>query len=304
MVLLVHGGAGFKRPSKKHLHIISETLSSGFGILRIGGTALDAVTESVKSLEDSGSFNAGSGGNLQFDGVRRLDASIMDGKYLSAGSVVNLEDIQNPVLAARIIMDLPHVTLTHNGARRIADAHNLPRLPEPDKRAFEKLKKVMKKGDHLSQIYDRYFSTVGAVAIDAYGNLAAGSSTGGIPGMLPGRVGDTPIIGSGIYADNSVGAVACTGSGEAIIRLVLSKEICMTLQSFSPLKAATISLRRILALNGHAGAIVLDRLGRFAIIHTTDYLASGYATNKAIMVKHGFHQVSLFRRTPSDEKHR
>lgn len=119
MILLVHGGAGFRRPGTRLLKKLTESFSPGFHILQRGGSSLEAVTESIRVLEDSGLFNAGSGANLQFDGVRRLDASLMEGKYLNAGSVIGLEGIRNPVMTARIIMQLPHVILTHKGAKGI-----------------------------------------------------------------------------------------------------------------------------------------------------------------------------------------
>ncbi len=292
MILLVHGGAGFRRPGTRLLKKLTESLSSGFHILQRGGSSLEAVTESIRFLEDSGIFNAGSGANLQFDGVRRLDASLMEGKYLNAGSVIGLEGIRNPVMTARIIMDLPHVILSHKGAKSIANAHKLAPLAQPDKKAINKLEMIKRSEKEFTKLYKRYFSTVGAVALDKYGNLAAGSSTGGVPAMLPGRVGDTPIIGSGIYADNSIGAVSCTGTGEFIIRLVLAKEICMNMKSLSPRKASVSSLQRISALGAQAGVIVLNRHGRFTITHTTDYMVSGYATEKGITVKQGFKQIS------------
>ena len=292
MILLLHGGAGSRRPGAKLLKKLAESLSAGFRIVQRGGLAFDAITESIRVLEDSGLFNAGSGANLQFDGVRRLDASLMDGNNLNAGSVIGLEGIRNPSMAAKIIMDLPHVILTHIGAKSIADAHKLAPIPEPDKKTVNKLKRIKRSEKDFSKLYNRYFSTVGAVCVDKYGNLAAGSSTGGVPAMLPGRVGDTPVIGSGIYADNKIGAVASTGTGEFIIRLVLAKEICMNMKRLTPQKASVLSLQRILSLGGQAGVIVLNRLGRFAIMHTTEYMASGYATNKGIVVQQGFKRVS------------
>lgn len=287
MLLIVHSGAGEKRPTEKALKKLSVSLSSGYEILDNGGTALDAVVKSITILEDSGLFNAGSGGNLQFDGVRRLDASLMDGKDLKTGSVIGIEGIKNPIKLTRIIMDLPHVMLTNVGARRIADAHNLEPLPKPDRDSLEILKKIKKKEKEMVRIYKKYFSTVGAVALDKYGNLAAGSSTGGIASMLPGRVGDTPIIGAGTYAENSFGAVSCTGKGEFIIRLSLAKEICMNLKRMSPLKAAQFSLKRLSKIGGKAGVIVINKKGRFVILHSTKYMASGYMSEKGIVVKEG-----------------
>ncbi|MCL5062693.1 MAG: isoaspartyl peptidase/L-asparaginase family protein [Nitrospiraceae bacterium] len=287
MLLIVHGGAGERKPTGKALKKLSVSLSSGYEILDNSGTALDAVVKSISILEDSGLFNAGSGGNLQFDGVRRLDASLIEGRDLKTGSVIGIEGIKNPIKLTRIIMDLPHVMLTNVGAKKIADAHNLEPLPKPDRDSLEILKKIKKKEKEMVRIYKKYFSTVGAVALDKYGNLAAGSSTGGIAAMLPGRVGDTPIIGAGTYAENSFGAVSCTGKGEFIIRLSLAKEICMNLKRMSPLKAAQFSLKRLSKIGGKAGVIVINKKGRFAILHSTKYMASGYVNEKGIVVKEG-----------------
>ena len=175
------------------------------------------------------------------------------------------------------------------GARRIADAHKLEPLPEPDKESLEMLKKIKikRKEKEMARIYKNYFSTVGAVALDKYGNLAAGSSTGGIATMLPGRVGDTPVIGAGTYAENSLGAVSCTGRGEYIIRLSLAKEICMNLKRMSPLMAAQFSLKRLSMIGGKAGVIVINKKGQFTILHSTKYMASGYVNEKGIVVKEG-----------------
>jgi len=295
MILLIHGGAGSKRPGKKALKKLSEALASGYGILSCGGTALNAVIESIKILEDCGLFNAGSGGNLQLDGIRRLDASLMEGSSLRAGSVIGLENIRNPIMVARAIMDLPNVMLTNIGAKQIALAEKIPALPSADKKAVDRLQKTTQKEKTFVQLYKHYFSTVGAVALDGHGNLAAGASTGGIPAMLPGRVGDTPIIGAGIYAENSLGAVSCTGMGEYIIRLSLSKEVCMNMKDMAPSKAASSSLKRLLTIGGGAGLILINKKGRFKIVHTTDYMASGYALKKSIVVKDGFAKISTVR---------
>ncbi len=287
MLLIVHGGAGDRKPTKKALKKLSESLSAGYKILSSAGTALDVVVNSITILEDSGIFNAGSGGNLQLDGVRRLDASLMAGKDLKTGSVIGVEGIKNPIKLARIVMDLPHVTLTNIGAKKIAEAHNLELLPEPDKKALKKLEKTKKKKNEAIRDYKKYFSTVGAVALDKYGNLASGASTGGIWEMLPGRVGDTPVIGAGIYAENSLGAVSCTGKGEYIIRLSLAKEICMNLKKMSPFMAARSSLKRLIEIGGDAGVIIINKEGQFIISHTTKYMASGYVSKKGMVVKEG-----------------
>jgi beta-aspartyl-peptidase (threonine type) len=291
MLLIVHGGAGNRRPTNKSLRILSESLSSGYEILKHGGSALDTVAAAIAILEDSGMFNAGPGGELQLDGVRRLDASVMEGQELKAGAVIGLEGIRNPIRAARIIMDSPHVILANRGAGKIAKY--LEPLPEPDKRSLERLERIKKKEKKIMEIYREHFSTVGAVALDMHGNLAAGTSTGGSHAMLPGRVGDTPIIGAGTYAENSLGAVSCTGKGEYIIRLSLAKEICMNMKTMPPSKAAMISLKRILRIHGAAGAVVINSKEKFAIMHTTNYMASGYAIKNRTVVKEGFTIVEI-----------
>jgi len=291
MLLIVHGGAGNRKPARKALQKLSESLSAGYEVLRSGGSALDAVVVSIAVLEDSGLFNAGAGGNIQLDGVRRLDASLMEGRYLKAGSVAGLEGIRNPITVSRKIMDLPHVMLTNTGARKIADALHLERLPEPDKRSQERLERIRKEEKAVVEIYDEYFSTVGAVALDGKGDLASGASTGGITAMLPGRVGDTPIIGAGTYAENLLGAVSCSGRGESIMRLSLAKEICMTMKEMVPSLAAQVSLKRLLTIGGKGGVIVLNNKGQFTISHTTTYMVSGYAKKGGITVKEGFKKI-------------
>jgi len=288
MLLIVHGGAGEQRPTKKTLKTLSGCLLHGYEILENGGTALDAVVGAITVLEDSGIFNAGTGGNLQLDGIRRLDASVMEGKELKTGSVIGVEGVKNPIRLARLIMDLPNTMLTNVGARGIAKANNLDPLPVPDRRALEKLEKIKKREKADVRIFKGYFSTVGAVALDNEGHLAAGASTGGIHVMFPGRVGDTPIIGAGVYAENSQGAVSCTGIGEYIVRLALAKEICMNLGSMPPPAASRRSLKRLVRTGGAAGVIVLDKQGRFSIVHSTQFMAAGYADKKGITVKEGF----------------
>lgn len=291
MLLVVHGGAGNRRPTKNILKKLSESLQAGYTILSKNRPAIDAVVRSITILEDSGIFNAGSGGNLQLDGVRRLDASLMEGKDLKTGSVIGIEGIKNPIRLARIIMYLPNTMLTNTGARKIAEANNLEPLPEQDTKSLEMLKQIKRKEKEMVRIYQEYFSTVGAVALDTHGNLAAGSSTGGIQAMLPGRVGDTPIIGAGIYAENSMGAIACTGKGEYIIRLSLAKEICMNLKTMSPLFAARVSLKRLLKIGGNAGVIVIHKTGHFTISHTTKYMPSGYVNERGVVIKERFKEI-------------
>jgi beta-aspartyl-peptidase (threonine type) len=289
MILLVHGGAGYKRPGKRSLDTIAESLAAGYAVLLNGGPALDAVVTAVAVLESSGIFNAGLGGVLQLDGVQRLDASLMEGRELKAGAVAGLEGIRNPIQAAKRVMETSHVLLTNIGASRIAKG--LAPLPKPSKESREKLKKFLQKEQEAVALYRKYFSTVGAVALDAEGNLAAGTSTGGTYAMLPGRVGDSPIIGAGTYAENEAGAVSCTGAGEYILRRALAKETCMLMEDRTPASATSKALKALIAIGGQAGLIALNAHGRFTIQHTTDYMASGYAKGKRIQVQERFRKV-------------
>jgi beta-aspartyl-peptidase (threonine type) len=289
MILLVHGGAGYKPPKKISLDIIAESLAAGYTILLNSGTALDAVVAAVTVLENSGVFNAGLGGVLQLDGVQRLDASLMEGKEQKAGAVASLEGFRNPIQAAKRVMETSHVLMSGTGASKIAKG--LEPLPGPSKESRERLKRLLSKEKEIMNLYRKYFSTVGAVALDAAGNVAAGTSTGGTYVMLPGRVGDSPIIGAGTYAENATGAVSCTGAGEYILRRALAKETCMLMEERTPALAAKKALKALLGINGQAGLIALDRHARFTIQHTTDYMAGGYAKGRRIQVQERFKRV-------------
>jgi beta-aspartyl-peptidase (threonine type) len=290
MVFMLHGGAGERRPSGAALQALSEALREGWDVLKAGGAALDAVTGAIAAMENSGEFNAGAGANLQADGLRRLDASVMEGRGLRAGSVIGLQGFRNPVFAARRAMDLPNTMLAGEGAAAMARAEGLAPLPPPVERARESLQKARRNRGFM-ELYEKYFSTVGAVARDGRGDLAAAASTGGVAAMLPGRVGDTPIVGAGVYAENALGAVACTGSGEHILRLCLGKEICMSLFLLTLREAAARSLTRLTRMGGEGGVIAIDARGRPAIIHTTKYMAGGYVGRDGLTVKERFVRV-------------
>lgn len=288
-VLIVHGGAGRKPPKKASLEVLAEALATGYAILLNGGQSLGAVVVAVTVMEDSGLFNAGLGGVLQMDGVQRLDASLMGGEEQKAGAVAGLEGFQNPIQAARRVMDTSHVLMTNVGARKIA--RGLARLPAPSRQSREKLTKLLQREKEVTALYRKYFSTVGAVALDIRGDLAAGTSTGGTYAMLPGRVGDSPVIGAGTYAENATGAVSCTGAGEYILRRSLAKETCMLMETRTPASAARTALKALLRIQGDAGLIALDRRGRFTIMHTTDYMASGFAKGMHIQVQQRMRRV-------------
>jgi beta-aspartyl-peptidase (threonine type) len=215
-----------------------------------------------------------------------MDASIMEGTALRAGGVANLEIIRNPIMAARLVMEkTDHVLVVGQQAKRLSRYFGLSRIhsvrrtlrqPAGRKRSLpnKKTLALYKKMAH--------YGTVGAVALDQYGHLAAGASTGGVPIMLPGRVGDSPLIGSGVYADNKTGAISMTGLGEGIIRLALAKQIaCAMERGRSPVQAARESLNTLVTrVQGQAGCLVLARDGRFAIRHVTPYMSAGYWNGK------------------------
>ncbi len=273
--MFVHGGAGSTRPAPHHFRALREALTAGGAILRRRGSALDAVEAAVRLLEASGLFNAGLGSRLQLDGAARMDAAVMEGTRLKTGAVAGIEGIRHPIAAARAVMDrTPHVLLAGPSARAFAVRLGLTAASLPDK-AAERMLLVARR--QLPR-YWRHFSTVGAVARDHAGHLAAACSTGGVALMLPGRVGDTPLVGCGLYADDRGAAVTMTGVGEGIIRLASAKEISLLVElGLEPREAGRVALRRLIRrVRGQAGALILDRTGRFAVLHTTRWMATGH----------------------------
>ncbi len=254
-------------------------LQVGYHLLDRGSSALIAVEQTIRVLERSRLFNAGNGAYRQLDGVRRMDASIMEGHDLRAGAVASIEGIVHPITAARLVMEeTAHILLVGLMAARFAEHRKMePQKHQASnrKRSYRSmLRQMATKGDR--------HGTVGAVALDQFGTVAAGASTGGIARMLPGRVGDTPIIGCGVYADNEAGAVSMTGWGESIIRLAVAKEICERLRyRKTPASAVQEVFRRLVAkVQGSAGALVLTPKGRFSIAHTTPHMAAGWWDGK------------------------
>src|SRR5262245_51304348 len=258
-------------------------------MLEHGAPAVVAIERTIRLLEGSGLFNAGRGSRRQLDGVMRMDASIMDGATLKAGAVASIEEIVHPIAAARLVMEKTnHVLLVGPSATRFARYFHLERqLPTTASRLSRRTWPVSGPAAKTKLLYrsmmkkvgaaDRH-GTVGAVALDQRGTVAAGASTGGIDSMLPGRVGDTPLIGCGVYADNRRGAVSMTGLGEGIIRLVIAKSICDRLaMGENPAVAAQQVLRMLMSrIRGSAGALVLSPDGRFAIRHVTPHMAAGW----------------------------
>ncbi len=273
---------------------LREALSVGYRCLELGAPAIDAVEASIRVLEESGVFNAGRGANRQLDGVQRMDASIMEGTTLQAGAVASIERIIHPITAARLVAEkTAHVLLVGQPGTKFARHFGLAQVPrgEPRRHGGRRHHRVAKPAiiqtlrlhealRRADRIVARTLGkeTVGAVALDRMGTLAAGASTGGVDVMLPGRVGDTPLIGCGVYADNEAGAVSMTGVGETIIRVAVAKEIADLLAAgMRPVTAVRRALRKVVTrVDGASGALVLAPNGRFAIHHTTPHMAAGY----------------------------
>lgn len=285
--IIVHGGAwGIPDNAvEPHLRGVSAGAEAGHAVLRRGGTSLDAVEAAVVVMEDDPTFDAGRGAFLNRIGEVELDAIIMDGDGLRSGAVAAVRNIRNPVRLARAVMDRGRqVLLVGAGANLFARAVGIPTCRTQDLlvgRELARWKRIRKKRSFsVREIFvtiqdESRRGTVGAVAIDRSGNLAAATSTGGVPHKLPGRVGDSPIIGAGAYADNLSGAVSATGWGEPILRVVLSKTACDFLEDgFAPAaacrRALSIMKRRV---DGIGGLIAIDRKGRVGHCFNTPRMA-------------------------------
>jgi beta-aspartyl-peptidase (threonine type) len=234
----------------------------GAAILRDGGSALDAAEQAVRALEDDRTFNAGSGSVPTSAGMVEMDAAMMDGATLDIGAVAALSGIQNPVSVARLVLADRPVLLAGEGAQAFAREHGIPLFEVPA-------------ADEEDQQHD----TVGCVALDEFGNVAAATSTGGLPGQRPGRVGDAPIPGCGFYADNEAGTVAISGDGESILRVLLATRVVDRLDQGSPTDAANAALEWLARIGGEAGIITIDTAGRIGIAHNSDHFAVGLAAS-------------------------
>jgi beta-aspartyl-peptidase (threonine type) len=258
---------------------LDDALEAGAKVLASGGLAVDAVEAAVRALEDNPNFNAGRGAVLTREGVAELDASIMDGRDRRAGAVAQVRMVKNPIRAARHVMDTSgRVMFAGKAVDEMAAKAGLE-IVTPDyfitPRRLASLKRAMA-GD--LQPMDRY-GTVGAVAMDGRGNLAAATSTGGMNAKPPGRVGDTPVIGAGTYADNASCAVSCTGDGEHFIRASVARMICarVAMQGMSAEQAAQATLDEVKALGGTGGVIVLSHDGSVALSMNTEGMFRGRA---------------------------
>jgi L-asparaginase / beta-aspartyl-peptidase len=266
-----------------HIAGVRAAASAGWRVLKAGGAALDAVEESVAVMEDDETFDAGRGSFLTSDGRVQLDALLMDGATLRAGGVGCVERLRNPIHAARKVLDdSPHIYLVGSGAEQFAKEHGIQLCSNRDlivQREVERLKQEQSKTAGAKS--DTRFSssashdTVGAVAVDARGNLAAATSTGGTLNKAPGRIGDSSLIGCGCYADNLSASVSCTGWGEPLMKLVLGKWACdRVAEGATPQATAEKAIAYLQSrLDGHGGMILLDARGRLGMAHNTPRMA-------------------------------
>jgi beta-aspartyl-peptidase (threonine type) len=288
-VLVVHGGA-WAIPDdlvQAHLNGVRNAVDAGWRILESGGSALDAVEAAVVVMEDDEAFDAGRGSFLNREGKVQLDALIMDGNTLRAGGVGCVEHIANPIRAARkVLSESPHVYFVAEGAERFAKEHGIPLCKNEDLIIPREVERLCEFQDLTTSEGKELFApeishdTVGAVALDSTGNIAAATSTGGTLNKAPGRLGDSSLIGCGCYADNQSAAVSTTGWGEPIMKLVLAKWAADRVASGNlPQWAASESMNYLKdRLNGHGGIIVLDSQGRFGLAHNTPRMAWAFRT--------------------------
>ena len=288
-VIIVHGGAG-DWPSEFHrqaLNGVRTAADRGLQVLSRGGSALDAVQAAIVAMEDNSIFNAGRGSSLNLLGEIETDAAIMDGNTLRGAGVALLRDIKNPIKAARIVFDkTDHVLIAGAPARKLALANGLVesnlRVSKRVKAWKEGLRNLKRRRssyfartspDIIQDFLAKSFDTVGALGLDSDGNLAAACSTGGVSLKLPGRIGDSAILGAGLYADNKSGAATATGIGEQAMRLVISKSACDLMRRKNALSAATKAVRHSTkALGEGTGLLALDRTGRYGVAHNTRHL--------------------------------
>ena len=294
-ILLIHGGA-WAMPDDAiaaHERGIAAALEAGWSALSRGGSAVDAVEAAITAMEDDDTFDAGRGSFLTRDGRVQLDALLMNGADLRSGGVACVERLRNPIQAARLVLDKsPHVYFVSTGAEHFARQNGMELIDNTELIVPRERDRLMafqraEAAGHPDTTFsgsptEHSHDTVGAVAIDAHGNLAAGTSTGGTLSKAPGRVGDSSLIGCGCYADNLSAAVSLTGWGEPIMKLVLGKwAVDRVAAGHSPQDAATAAIDYLYTrLGGHGGIILLGPDGRIGLAHNTPRMAWGLATQE------------------------
>ncbi|MDM3360670.1 beta-aspartyl-peptidase [Citrobacter sp. Cb002] len=298
-VIAIHGGAGAitrallsQEQELRYIQALSDIVETGQRMLEDGRSALDVVTEAVRLLEECPLFNAGIGAVYTRDETHELDACVMDGNTLNAGAVAGVSHLRNPILAARLVMEhSPHVMMIGEGTENFAIAQGMERVSAdifstPER--YAQLLAAQSAGetvlDHSATPLDENnkMGTVGAVALDMFGNLAAATSTGGMTNKLPGRVGDSPLVGAGCYANNASVAVSCTGTGEVFIRALAAYDIA-ALMDYGGLSLSEacerVVMEKLPALGGSGGLIAVDHEGNVALPFNSEgmYRAWGYA---------------------------
>ena len=305
-VMVIHGGAGTilkkdmsPEKEKAYISVLTAALQTGYDAIKAGKTSLDAVEASIHIMEDSPLFNAGKGAVFTHDGKNEMDAAIMDGRTQMAGAVAGVSTIKNPISAARAVMEKSeHVMMVGKGAESFSTQAGL-KMVDPKyfytQERWDGLKKAIEQDstksvlDHGSKgafkatsvNHDHKFGTVGAVALDKAGNLAAGTSTGGMTNKKYGRVGDAPIIGAGTYANNATAGISCTGWGEFYIRNVVAYDISalMAYKNMTVAAAAKTALAKVGKMGGDGGLIALDRNGQVAMPFNTEGMYRGTVTD-------------------------
>ncbi len=298
--MVIHGGAGVMDKKNmspvmenEYTKVLNRALHIGDSVLAYGGTCLDAIEETIVILEDSPLFNAGKGAVFTHDGIVELDASVMEGQTLKAGAIAGVRDIKNPIRVARTVMEKSeHVLLTGTGASQFAKEQGFEPVENSyfhTEKRLKSLQELLKK-ERESDTNDKH-GTVGCVALDAYGNIAAGTSTGGMTNKKYGRVGDSPIIGAGTYANNQTGAFSCTGHGEYYIRLGFSRDISamMEYQKLDIREACQHEMEKLTRMGGTGGVIGIDKNGNIAMEFNTSGMFRGYIKSD------GEKEVAIFK---------
>jgi L-asparaginase / beta-aspartyl-peptidase len=295
--LIIHGGAWNIPDLEVAGHLLGAKLAAeiGWSILRNGGSALDAVEAAIRSMEDDPSFDAGRGAWLNLAGEIELDAIIMRGTDLGSGAVAAVQHIRNPISLARLVMEhSPHALIAGIGAERFAQAQGMQLVDEAELltgQELERWRAIKAQPDFSIKAAfagdERPHGTVGAVAIDRYGHIACGTSTGGTPNKLQGRVGDSPLIGCGAYADDLSAGASATGWGESIMKVVLCKTACdFAAQGLNAQSAADKAIEVLTdRAHGVGGLIVIDRSGNIGCAYNTPKMARAWIENDRVVAK-------------------
>ncbi len=294
-IILLHGGAGTISRQKltpdlerQYHDALRNALMAGYKLLQQKKSAVDAVEAAVIELENFPLFNAGQGSVFTNKGTHEMDAAIMDGKTLNAGAVAGIKNIKNPIILAKTVMQKSdHIFLVGNGAEEFARMHNIEAADEKyfftDFRHQQLIKAKQNDKIQLDHADDKKFGTVGAVALDSFGNIAAATSTGGMTNKSFGRVGDSPIIGAGTYANNKTCAISCTGHGEYFMQYIAAYDVSclMEYKNYSLMQAAEIVVNdKLKKAGGEGGLIAVDLLGNYALPFNTEGMYRGWMKNE------------------------